>query len=142
MRSWFYARGYHKHIVQKEMKNRDKRQKGTKGVTFVVTYHQLLKSLRNLNNKHLSSLYVDEETKKFFTPRPMITFRSARKLSNYLERAKFYLLTRVTGSYKCSGKRCAVCVNINEISIFISTVTHETCKINHQFNCNNKCLIY
>ena len=39
MRSWFYARGYHKHVVQKEMKNRDKRQKGTKGVTFAVTYH-------------------------------------------------------------------------------------------------------
>lgn len=63
MRSWFYARGYHKHVVQKEMKNRDKRQKGTKGVTFAVTYHQLLKSLRKLNNKHLSSLYVAEETK-------------------------------------------------------------------------------
>ena len=51
----------------------------------MVTYHPLLKSLQNLNNKHLGILYIDEETKKVFALRPMITSRSARKLSSYLE---------------------------------------------------------
>ena len=40
--------------------NRIKRQKGTKGVNFVVTYHPLLKSLQGLINKHLNILYIDE----------------------------------------------------------------------------------
>ena len=38
---------------------------------------------------------------------PMVTFCSARKLSSYLVRAKFYYLKRMTGSCKSNGKRCA-----------------------------------
>lgn len=71
MRSWVYARGNPKHLVQKEMKkikftniNRVKRQKGNKEVTFLVTYHPLLKSLQNVNNMYLSILYMDQEAKK------------------------------------------------------------------------------
>ena len=43
-------------------------------------------------------------------PGPMVTFRSSRKLSGYLVRAKLYPLERVTGSCKCHGKRCAMCL--------------------------------
>ena len=64
-------------------------------------------------------------------PVPMVTFRSSRKLSSYLVRAKLYPLERVTGSCKCHGKRCAVCRNVNEASTFTSSVTHETYKINY-----------
>lgn len=71
MRSWVYARGNPKHLVQKEMKkikftniNRVKRQKGNKEVTFLVTYHPLPKSLQNVNNMYLSILYMDQEAKK------------------------------------------------------------------------------
>ena len=73
---------------------------------------------------------------------PMIAFRSARKLSSYLVRAKLYHLKRVTGSYKCSEKHCTVCMNVNETSAFTSTVTYETYKVNHQFNCKRKYLVY
>ena len=62
-------------------------------------------------------------------PGPMITFRSSRKLSSYLVRAKLYPQERVTGSCKCRGKRCVVCLNVNETSTFTSSVTHETHKI-------------
>ena len=75
-------------------------------------------------------------------PGPMATFRSSRELSSYLVRAKLYPLERVTGSCKCHGKRSAMCLNLNETSTFTSSVTHETCKINHKFDCNSKCLIY
>ena len=75
-------------------------------------------------------------------PGPMVTFRNSRKLSSNLVRAKLYPLERVTGSCKCLGNRCAVCLNVNETSTFTSSVTHETCKINHKFDCNSKCLIY
>ena len=75
-------------------------------------------------------------------PGTIVTFRSSRKLSSYLVRAKLYPLERVTGSCKCHGKRCAMCLHFNETSTFISSVTHETYKINHKFDCNSKCLIY
>ena len=33
-------------------------------------------------------------------------------------------------------------MNTNETSTFTSLAVHEIYKINHQFNCNDKCLIY
>ena len=147
MKSWFQARSDHKHLPQKEMskgrfnkENSNTKQSKSKGVTFVVTYHPLLKSFQSLINKHLNILYLDENAKEVFMPGPMVTFRSRRKLSNYLVRAKLYPLERVTGSCKCHGKRCATCLNFNETSIFTSSVTHETYKINHSFDCNSKYL--
>ena len=74
---------------------------------------------------------MDQEVKKVFTPKPMASFRSARKLSSYLVRAKLYPL-----------KRCQTCLNVNETDSFASSVTKEEYKINHCFDCNEKCLIY
>ena len=80
--------------------------------------------------------------KKVFTPGPMISFRSARKLSSYLVRAKLYFIKRTVGSFKCNSKRCQTCLNVNETGTFTSTTTGKTYKINHQFNCYSKCLVY
>ena len=53
LKSWFQARGYPKHLVQKEMskvrlynENSNTKQSKSKRVTFVVTYHPLLKFFR------------------------------------------------------------------------------------------------
>ena len=73
---------------------------------------------------------------------PMLLFRSSRKLSSYLVRAKLYPLERVTGSCKCYGKHCAVYLNVSETSTFTSSVIHETYKTNHKFDCNSTCFIY
>ena len=35
---------------------------------------------------------MDKEVKKVFSPAPMVSFKSARKLSSYLVRAKLYPL--------------------------------------------------
>ena len=85
---------------------------------------------------------MDQETKNVFTPGPMATFCSARKLSSYLVRAKLYPIEQIFGSYKFKGKRCKVCLNVQETSCFSSSVTNETYKINHQFECKMKCLVY
>ena len=149
MESRFQARGYPKHLVQKQMskvrsnkENSNTKQSKSKRVTFVVTYRPLLKSFQSLINKHLNILNLDENAKEVFMPGPMVTFRSSRKLSSYLVRAKVYRLERVTGSCKCHGKRCAVFLNVNETPTFTSSVTHEAYKINHKFDCNSKCRIY
>ena len=47
---------------------------------------------------------------------------------------------------ECSNYRVLklplVCDNVTETLTFTSTVTQNTYKINHQFNCSEKCLIY
>ena len=72
----------------------------------------------------------------------MVSYRKARKLRSYLVRAKLYPLEQKRSSYKCGSSRCQVCNNIEETEAFLSTVTGETCKINHHLCCNDKCLIY
>ena len=81
---------------------------------------------------------MNEEVKKAFTPQPMILYRSSRKISSYLVRAKLYPINRIVGCCKCGSKRCEVCKYITETDIFTSTVTVETFKINHRFDCNDK----
>ena len=72
----------------------------------------------------------------------MVSFRSPRKLSSYFVRANLYPLQRKVGSLKCGKGRCEVYNNVTDISIFGSTVTGDTFKINHGLNCVDKCLIY
>ena len=85
---------------------------------------------------------MNNQVKKVLSPKPMISFRSARKMSSYLVRTKLYPEERTKGSFKCGSKPCEVCLYVNETSTFASTVTGETYIINHKFNCNDKCLIY
>ena len=85
---------------------------------------------------------MNKETKKVFSPRPMISFRSPRKISSYLVRAKLYPLARVVGSTKCGKKRSEVCMNVSETNTFTINVTDETYKINHKHSSYGNCLIY
>ena len=90
-----------------------------KCVPFVLTYHPLFKSMGKIINKNLYLLYMNNEVKKVFTPKPMISFRSARKISSYLVRATLYPEERTEGSFKSGSKRCEVCLNVNETSTFV-----------------------
>ena len=81
---WFFGNG-----------NVTRRKDTAKGVPFVPTYHPFLKSMGHIINKNLYLLNMNEEVKNVFTPKPMISFRSARKLSSYLVRAKLYPEERV-----------------------------------------------
>ena len=122
-------------------RNTKTRGKSLKAVPFVMTYHRKLKSMNKVILKYLDLLYKDKEVKRVFTPKPLISFRSARKLSSYLVRAKLYSTQRTVGSYTCGAKRYEVCINVNETSTFTNTVTGET-YINHRFDCDEKCSVY
>ena len=80
--------------------------------------------------------------KRTFTPEPIVSYRSAHKLSSYFVRAKLYPIERKVGSYKCKGKRCEVCKNVLETDTFTCSNDQTTCKIYHKFDCNEKCLVY
>ena len=148
MKPWFQRRGYPEDVTSTEMKkvifnvNSVKSSNKSKGVPFVLTYHPLLKKVNSLIRKHSHLLYMNDKVKKVFQPGPMISFRSPRNLSSYLVRAKTYPMVRKTGSCKCKGNRCRLCLNVSETKTFTSTVTHTSYKINHSFDCNDKCLIY
>ena len=43
---------------------------------------------------------MNDEVKNVFSPKPMIPFKSARKLSSYLMGAKLYPIERSVGSFK------------------------------------------
>ena len=107
-------------------------------VPFVITYHPKLEKIAQIIEKLEHLLYQDESVKRVFTPPSMVSYRTARKLSSYLVRAKLYPLERKRGSYKCGNLRCLVCNNIEETDTF----TRESFKINHHLCCNDKCLIY
>ena len=72
----------------------------------------------------------------------MVSFRSARKIKDYLVRAKPYPLEWNIGSRKCNKIRSEVCNNTEGTDLFSSTATSETYKINHCFKCDSKCLFY
>ena len=44
---------------------------------------------------------MNEELKYVFTPGPMVSFRTARKISSYLVRAKLYPVEKSVGSFNC-----------------------------------------
>ena len=71
---------------------------------------------------------MNEDVKNVFTPTPMISFRSARKLSSYLVRAKLYPLERTVGSVQCKGKQFQTCHcdMIKETETFTSTTMAKT----------------
>ena len=51
-------------------------------------------------------------------------------------------MERKTGSNKCNGKKCLVCLNVAETDTSESFQTKKQYKINHNLNCNDKCLVY
>ena len=72
----------------------------------------------------------------------MVTYRSARKIKDYIVRSKLYPLERNVGCEGCGNGRCQVCKNIKVTDIFDSFTTNKSYKINHLFDYNDKCLIY
>ena len=148
MKSWFLKRSYPEHLIDTEMqkvkfKSREKTEKSKlKGVPFVVTYHPSLNCLHKIIRDNTYLLYMNEEVKNLFLPGPMVSFRGARKLSSYLVRAKLYPLNRKIGSKICAKNRCGICDYVTDTDTFASTVTGESFKINHQLNCDDRCIIY
>ena len=148
IKSWFLKSGYPENLNDEEMKKvkfsekGSNNSKGYKGIPFVVTYHPSLQCLSRKTKGNLNILYMSREAEAVFSPRPMVSFRSTRRISSYLVRTKSYLLERCVDSMQCKKRRCKVCINVTETDTFSSTVTAETFQINHVLNCDGKCLIY
>ena len=113
--------------------------KSVKGAPIVLTYHPKKIHWIRFTLK-LCTFYIWTK-KNVFSPKPMISFRSARKLSNYLLRPKMYPIDRNVRPKNCNSKRCEVCIKVNEASTLTSTLTGEIFTINCKFYCNARCLL-
>ena len=71
----------------------------------------------------------------------MVYFRSSRKISNYLVKAKLYLVERSVRSFNCKRPR-QICAYVNATGNFTSVASGETFKITNRFGCMEKCFIY
>ena len=115
---WFIKRGYPESVIDKAMKKVRFSEQGQKsktvekGVPFAITFHPLLSKLSSIIHTNLYLLYMNQEVKNAFTPRPIMSYRSARKIRSYLVIAKLYHLERKIGSEKCAKSRCEICLNI------------------------------
>ena len=79
-------RKYPEKLIDNEMKKvrfflaNLQNKKREKGVPFVVTYHLILNSLSKIVRDNMYLLNMNEEVRTTFSPGPMVSFRSARKL--------------------------------------------------------------
>ena len=107
MREWFIKRGYPESVIDKEMKKVHFSEQGQKpkkveqGVPFPVTYQPLNSKLSPIIHSNFYLLYMNQEVKNVFTPGPIVSYRSARKINSYLVTAKLYPLERQVGFEKC-----------------------------------------
>ena len=127
MKEWFLARGYpeivvNNHQIDKVVFGTDQSVKKNleDGILFVATYQLKVKKLGKRIRDLLPSLYSDGEVQKVFLPPPIVSYRSARKIKDYIVRSKLYCIA----------------------AEFTSFTSKKTYKINHSFDCNDKYLIY
>ena len=152
LKQWFGRRGYPSNLIKSQVSraledksslNVDNSKNDKKvGVPLVVTFHPTIQNISDIIKQNLVFLFADETVKKVFTPSPFVSFRSTRNLKSFLVRSKIYPLEREVGSKKCEGNRCQVCINVKETKTFESFQTNKQFKINHELDCNSKCLIY
>ena len=106
MKEWFLTRDYQENVINDQSnriafgKSQPSRKNSENGIPLVVTYHPKVKKLGKLIKDLLPFLYSDEEVQKVFSPPPMVSYRSARKIKDYLVRSKLYPLERNVG---CGG---------------------------------------
>ena len=85
MKEWFLARDYPENVVNEQInkivfdKSQPKMKNSENDIPFVVSYHPKLKKLGKLIKDLLPFLYSNEEVQKFFSPPPVVTYRSANK---------------------------------------------------------------
>ena len=90
----------------------------------------------------LPFLYSDGEVQNFSSPPSIVSYRGARKIKDDIVRSTLYPVERKVGCRGCGSSRCQDCKSISIIEEFISVTTKKTYKLNHSFDCTDKCLTY
>ena len=100
-----------------------------------------LKSLENWLGTYFLLYLVLEKLKDFLTFSDCI-LQKCEKTKECIVRPKLYPVERKARCQGSDSSRCHVCRSVHIIDEFTSFATESAYKINHIFDCNNKCLIY
>ena len=117
MKKLFLARGYPEKVVKDQIdkvvfgKNPPVKKSTESGIPFVATYHPKVKDLSEYIKDLLPFLHSGEEVETVFPPPLIVSYRSARKIKDYIVRCKLYSIERSVGCQGCGGPRCQVCEN-------------------------------
>ena len=90
MKEWFLARGYPEIVVSNQIDKlvfgRDQSVKKNleSDIPFVTTYHPKVKELGKIIRDLLPFLYSDGKVQKVFSPPPIVSYRSGRKIKDYI----------------------------------------------------------
>ena len=142
----FLKRNYPEKLIINEIKTvnftpaNSQTKKRQKEVLLVVSYHFILNNLHENVQDNILLLNMNKKFRKTFSPGPLITFQSTREFSDYLLRAKLYLLQWKTDSSKCGKWRYELYSEVTDDITFSSNVSGDTFKFNHILNCSDKCL--
>ena len=91
----------------------------------MVTYHLKVKDLDKLIKDLLTFLHCDDKVEKVFLPAPIASYRSARKIKDYIVRSKLYPVEGSLGCRGCGSSRCQICENIKVTDTFTSFTTKK-----------------
>ena len=147
LKDWFLARYYPQKVVSEQI-NKEVFSKQTthkyifeQSMPFVATCHSKLKDLGKLLKIYNYSYIVIVRFEEFFSPAPIVSDRSVRKMKDYIARSKLYPVEIKAGSYRCGNSRCQIFKSIQATDTFSTFFTKSAYKINQNFNTNSKCLI-
>ena len=139
MKEWFLARGYPEIGVNNQIDKlsiinnqvvfgRDQSVKKNlkSDIPFVTTYQTMAKELGKLIRDFLAFLYSNGEVQKVFSPPPIVSYRSVRKIKDYLVRSKLHPVERKVGCQRCGSFRCQVCKSISITEELTSFTTKKT----------------
>ena len=139
MKEWFLARGYPEIGVNNQIDKlsiinnqvvfgRDQSVKKNlkSDIPFVTTYQTMAKELGKLIRDFLAFLYSNGEVQKVFSPPPIVSYGSVRKIKDYLVRSKLHPVERKVGCQRCGSFRCQVCKSISITEELTSFTTKKT----------------
>ena len=141
LKDWFLARNYPQKVAKEQInkaafgKQQTCKDTSEQGVSFVPGCAKLKDLVMLIKNLQLF-LYSDSKVKGAFSPAPVVSYRSARKIKDHIVRSKLYPIERKVPRFRCGNSRCQVCTSILVTGFFSSFVTKSAYKINH--NCNSK----
>ena len=116
-------------------------------MTFNITYHPAFRDIKkDLGNIHLL-LACDREHKRVFPDVPMVGFRKAKSLKDFLVRAKIPKLEVSWGCSKCNkkgkGPPCEVCNYIDVSTSFSDKDNTKVFNIRQgPLDCNSEFVVY
>ena len=125
---WLVDRGYSERLVRNQVLaarkfSRDEllgkqKQPPKHKLTFNITYHPLLRGIKDILKRVHVLLAPDREHEKVFKDTPIVGFRRAKILKDMLVRAKLPKLEEIPGCSGCGARRCQVCEFVENATTF------------------------